>query len=86
MNKEQLVDYLNNLLELDRGAISRLIGHRTQCNKALADHPTVQVSDTSGVYGVGLLGILNGLFPVDNRGFGAISAIIEDDGTVIRFE
>lgn len=38
---ETIVQLLNELLELDRPAISNLLTHRQACNEDLADHPTV---------------------------------------------
>ena len=50
---------LNEALERDPVAISRLINLRVDCNSSLAAHPTIQVADYSGQHKVGVLGLLN---------------------------
>lgn len=71
---EEVVAFLNELVVIDRAAMTALVETRVPCNEALADHPTVQVSCREDGARVGLLGILNGLFGVDERGYGAIGA------------
>ena len=44
---QEVVDFLNELLEIDSCAITALFSSRICCNKEMADHPTVQV----GVWG-----------------------------------
>jgi hypothetical protein len=61
MKKEELLEYLNELIKVDQNAIVNLIGHRVACNEELAKHPNVQVMKIGKGYKVGLLGILNGL-------------------------
>lgn len=78
------IQFLNKLLELDRDAVEALINARVPTNKEMADHPTVQVNLSSGTYLVGMLGILNGLFGIDNTGFGPIVGVF-DDGKLIAF-
>lgn len=64
---------LNGLLELDESAVLTLLANRVSCNKALADHPTVQTRSEKGGYNMGILGIINGLFGIDDKsGLGAI--------------
>ncbi len=80
------LDALNSALDADRRAVSALFAIRVECNEALADHPTVQVGGGT----VGALGLINGLFgtiPTGPRaGWGYISAIMDADGALIRFE
>lgn len=84
----EVVHVLNQLLEINRASITRLINYREPCNEALANHPTVQVHTTEfedgalkggKVYSVGLLGILNGLFGVDDSGSGFIAGEFDDE-------
>ena len=70
---QEVVDYLNELMELDRVAVGALINNRVPCNQALAEHPTCQVRAQDGGHVVGLLGILNGMFGVDGEGWGALA-------------
>ena len=63
LSPEDAVRILNELLELDRVAVSSLFSNRVNCNKALADHESVQVLTTGHPHHyVGILGLLNGLF------------------------
>jgi len=82
------IDYLNDLLRRDREAVTALVGSRVSCNEALSNHETCQVGARDGVYTVGLLGVLNGLFGVDESGWGPITAVVEAEGSrrVIVFE
>lgn len=81
----EAITILNTILEADRGALQQLIDHRVLCNEALADHPTVQVGAVNGEYCVGVLGVINGLFGVDERQWGFIAAEYNDAGQLERF-
>lgn len=83
---DQVISFLNETLALDADAVSRLIEARVGCNGAVATHPTIQVVSQPDGTVVGILGILNGMFGVDEYGAGPIAAICEDDGRVVRFE
>jgi hypothetical protein len=98
---DDAVAFLNHLLELDPSAVVAIFKHRVRCNEALAGHPTVQVRAGSlkgdadprtgseklaiDEYDVSILGVLNGLFGIDERGWGFIAAEYEDDGSISRF-
>ena len=60
-----------------------------ECNEAMANHPTVQVQSYNGLSVVGFLGLLNGLVGAkDNeprKGWGLITVVVEQDGTVSKF-
>jgi len=87
--KQDVVDLLNDCFKRDPQAINALIANRVLCNGALADHPTVQVRmethEGGYTYRVGLLGMLNGIFGVDDDGQGAIVMYIDDAGKLIGF-
>ena len=55
------VDLLNDVLERDPEAITKLVNMRIDCNERLANHPTVQVHKFDDVYRIGVLGLLNGV-------------------------
>jgi len=75
---QETVDFLNSLIEIDPDTINNLASIRVGCNRALADHPTVQVGGLSKTYFiVGIIGILNGLFGSDKHGWGHIAADCE---------
>jgi hypothetical protein len=85
ITSEEVVDFLNDLLITDLFAISSLFSLRISCNKALAGHSTVQVGVLSkDHFIVGMLGILNGFFGIDEHGWGHISVDYED-GRISRF-
>lgn len=55
--------YLNDLLEVDREGITRLVNARVPCNERLAgDRYVTVLTGADGVSTVGLLGVINGLF------------------------
>lgn len=85
-----IIARLNDVLQYDSEAVRRLIDSRVECNDALADHPTVQVRSREGEpHCVGFLGVLNGLVGTiqdgPRKGWGFITAVVEDDGTISGF-
>lgn len=92
---DDLITFLNSLVEIDRYAMQELIGARVSCNEELANHPSVQVAAhphphvPPGQFRVGVLGILNGYAGTYDEGpragWGPIQAVYED-GRLIRFE
>jgi len=86
---DEVIAFLNELLEIDRPAIAALIANRVPCNERMLEHPTVQVQPQHGGYHVGMLGILNGLFGTFEEGrlaaWGPIMTIW-DNGTLIGFK
>jgi hypothetical protein len=85
---QRIVDFLNELRELDPKLVNSLFRFRPECNKAVADHPTIQVCGNQHRWRVGLLGLLNGLCGVDANGCGPIWALVpdKDEHSIIRFE
>jgi len=55
----EVVDYLNKLVETDKLAIAALVENRVHCKEEL---DCVTKIDGDGNHHVGLLGVLNGLF------------------------
>lgn len=91
----EVIDFLNELVEVDAPAVAALIANRVPCNEQLADHPTVQCGAQHGGFHVGMLGILNGLFGIHEgeyrNGWGAITAVFDDNDkghfrNLVRFE
>lgn len=79
-----IVDYLNELLELDSEMMHEFCFNRFKCNEKIAEHPTVQVTaygKQSDKYMVGLIGFLNGLIGVDVNSIGCIEAQVEKDSS-----
>jgi len=81
-----VIDFLNSLLLIDRGAVTELVGARVLCNDSMANHPSVQVSaDPNGKNAaVGFLGVLNGIFGADYEGWGQIMIEFDDDTNLIQ--
>jgi len=89
------INFLNKLLELDGNAINKLVGSRVECNEALAKHPTVQVQrdgtrtrigkEEAEIFEVGLLGVLNGIFGINEDGFGQIVADFNKNCRIVGF-
>lgn len=77
----EAVDLLNDLMRRDPAAMRELFRWRVTCNTELALHPGVQVdatdvlSDEPIQYSVGLLGILNTLFGLDEGKRGLIREV-----------
>ena len=81
------VKVLNEALERDPEAISRLINLRVDCNDRLAAHPTIQVADYAGVHRVGVLGLLNAALGDSPSGvIGAKGQIKADTGQFVRIK
>lgn len=74
-----VIELLNDATKRDPDAIARLVNFRTLCNELLSDHPTIQVSSDGGKFSVGLLGIINGIFGIDDKGWGVIAAVFNVD-------
>lgn len=82
---QEVVDFLDELLKVDQAAITALFSMRTACNKKLAEHETVQVGGQGNYYQVGMIGVFNGLFGIDEHGWGHIAANY-DNGVITCFE
>jgi len=54
------VDVLNEALERDPEAITRLVNLRVACNERLARHPTIRTAGPEEASRIGILGLLNG--------------------------
>lgn len=83
---DDAITYLNSLIEADQEAIQAIIDHRVPCNATLADHPTAQVLAEGSGHVLGALGVLNGLFGVDDVGWGALAACYDDDEKLVSFQ
>ena len=81
------INVLNDSLERDPVAITKLVNLRVDCNSQLVNHPTIQTSAYHGVAKVGVLGLVNGIIGNSPSGvIGAEGTIDRDTGqfTVIR--
>lgn len=92
----EFIRVLNEAVELDKSALHKLIEFRVRCNKALADHPMIQVRTTQesnntgaatlvDVHRVGLLGILNGILGVDEFEQAYLAGNYDDEGKLTNF-
>lgn len=82
----EIIMLLNQALAADPVAMAKIIEKKFPCNRALADHPTIQCGDVginAGEYEIGPLGLLNGLVePVTGQ---KIMAVYHD-GVLHHFE
>ena len=78
---DEAVELLNSAVKADPKAMRNLVEQRMRCNIDMAEHATIQVYKPPGgdVYTVGLLGILNGLFGIDEKGWGVIAAVFSGE-------
>ena len=78
---EEVVELLNNAIATDQRAMNLLINQRVQANESMAKHPTIQVmkGPQGAAWSVGMLGILNGLFGVNEHNYGCIFADFDDE-------
>lgn len=89
MNSEiasHVVSVLNRALKADPIAMYHLFSHRVPCNAALTMDETIQVRQEPTQDTVGILGLINGLLGVDERGYGPITAVVSDDDDNRIFE
>ena len=85
ISAESICEFLNNLLEIDRGPIEQLVETRVPCNEALANHPNVPVLLLDdGQTKIGLLGILNGI--IAGASDGRILIGVYDENKLVKFE
>lgn len=79
MNREQVLNTLNDALKKDPEAINKLFLYRVPINEEIRDHPTIQVrcSERATDCELGFIGLLNS-FLEPNR----ICMVIEDDKIV----
>jgi len=68
VSMDDVVAYLNELIQLDRPAMEALFEYLAPCDKALAGHSTMRVLKWDSGYRVGMLGVLNGLFGSGDKG------------------
>ena len=78
VSPKDAVAVLNRALAADKDAMRRLSDFRVMCNDELADDPTIQVrKEESGNCSVGLIGILNGIFGIQDNNYGYLAGSYE---------
>ena len=77
----RIVDFLQEIIEVDPEGVSALVAARVSCSEAMRDHPSVQVDGESMTWG--LMGFLNGLAGPLEDSYGAVSVIVDDAGKVL---
>ena len=83
---DEVIKILNRSIESDQIAITKLMSYRVLCNDKLADDESIQcLNDDRGGCSIGCLGLINGLFGIDDNGHGPITAVY-DNNLLIRFE
>jgi hypothetical protein len=86
---ERILAVLNEMAAADPEATRALAFTRVPCNRALADHPTIEVlaDDDMASFEVGLLGVVNGLARALDPGLKDMAvAAVFNDGKLVRFD
>ena len=79
IDAQDVCNLLNELLKLDYDCVESLINFHSKCNLSIADLPNVMVrEDDNGEFSLGIIGLLNGLFELDEKGFGKICYEFDD--------
>lgn len=76
------IEGLNDFIRIDEPAVRAIMNYRVPCNDTMANHPTIQVN---AKHEVGMLGLLNGVIGVDQKGWGYLAMEIDDDGKILKF-
>jgi hypothetical protein len=89
VSAQDVVDLLNEMLEKDPIATRELCETRVPCNQDIADHESIQVTSNPEKTNprVGIIGVLNGFFGVDSKGYGPIAMNVDEEtGDILKFE
>lgn len=88
ISADELVVFLNQLINIDRDAITKLILNcKVPCSRQLALHPTLQIAEKNyneKIYSLSILGFLNGLFSTNE--VPVIEAVFNKDMQLLRFQ
>jgi hypothetical protein len=82
---QQAVDVLNQALAADPKAIQLLFDYRVSVGDTVADHESIMVRTKQGKHTLGVLGLLNGILGLNEKGTGPVMAEIDDNGMIERF-
>jgi len=89
---DDVLEVLNRMLKKDREATNKLfLFGQVTCNGELQADPTIQVRayEREGCApppAVGILGVINGLFGVDEEGYGPIALVTDEAcGGIMEF-
>lgn len=78
-----VVDFLNELLRMDKYALTDMMTERISINKELQTHPTLQAKEREkGVQEIGLLAVINGMFGLEGETV-AIEVVLDKRTDVI---
>ena len=68
ISAQYVVDFLNELVRLDKYALTDMMSERISVNRELQNHPTVMPKElVEGVHEVGLLSVINGMFGLEGE-------------------
>lgn len=92
VSAEHAVNVLNEAHKLDPVAIEKIVDSPAFCNKELTEHSTIQCGSMKQIYPnekevftIGLTGLLNGIFGVDENGQGPIARKYTEHGEFAGF-
>lgn len=82
---QQAVDVLNQALAADPKAIQLLFDYRVSVGDAVADHESIMVRTQHCKHSLGVLGLINGILGLNEKGTGPIKADLDDNRIIERF-
>lgn len=83
ISAQYVVDFLNELVRLDKYALTDMMSERISVNKELKNHPTVLIKElVEGIPEIGLLSIINGMFGLEGE-TQAIEVILDKHTDII---
>lgn len=84
---DEFIGKLNEFLLLDPDAFEAIFTHRVRCNEFVARHETIQVGKTrGGYYRLSIVGLLNGVFGIDENGSGDLCGVYDEQNNLIRID
>jgi len=85
---KDVIKVLNRALRKDPKAINELFKTKVTCNEKLADDESIQIGTaTDDSYKLGLLGLINVIFGIDEAdNYGAICAVVDKKGVIDKFD
>ena len=83
---DDILRVMNEALDADPEAITKLVEKRVECNQKLVEHPTIRCAKSHPFqsHTIGLMGILNGIAGEGQPGFGPICASVSE-GRIVGF-
>lgn len=82
-DSDGFISKLNRLVGLDKDAVDSLLLLRVSVNNLVADDHHILVSENGELT---VLGLLNSLLGLDSNGVGLITAVTDENGSILCFK